>query len=103
MNSIQEGAQQITKALQQLRDLVHGCSTSSVVSWCFIFNLLRGNDPEYDIRLMSPAKQCSFLLGILLESKEPEAPRDFSEADWNKAELLLHAAFSAYLPLYFPS
>src|SRR5262249_23017935 len=41
--------------------------------------------------------------GILLESKEPEAPRDFSEEDWNKAELLLHEAISAYLPLYFPS
>lgn len=95
--------QQITEAVEQLRSIVHDCSTESVVGSCLAFNLRRGNDPEYDTRLMSPAKQCSFLLGILLESEEPEVPGYFDEEDWKKAESLLGEAFSAYLSLYFPS
>ncbi len=93
----------INKAVEQLRSLVHGCSTSSVVQSCFSFNLLRGHNPKFDTRLSSPAKQCSFLLGILLESEEPKVARDLSKEDWEKAELLLEEAFVAYLPLYFPS
>ena len=104
MNPIQGRVQQqITKAVEQLRSIVHRCSTESVVGWDFVFNLRRGNNPEYDTRLESPAKQCSFLLGILLESEEPEVPRYFDEGDWKKAESLLEEAFSAYLALYFPS
>ena len=104
MNRIQERVQQqITEAVDQLRSIVHSCSTESVAGWCFVFNLRRGNNPEYETRLQSPAKQCSFLLGLLLESEEPEGPRYFDEEDWKKTELLLEEAFSAYLALYFPS
>jgi hypothetical protein len=44
--------------------------------------------------------QCSFLLGILPESHEPDAPEDFGKEDWEKAEDLLNEAFQTYLPLY---
>lgn len=107
MNNTQECVQRITKAVDQLRNLVHACSTSSVVGWCFTFNIIRGNypeqNPQFNSRLVSPAKQCSFLIGILLESQEPDAPKDFGEEDWERAQDLLNEAFEAYLPLYFPS
>jgi hypothetical protein len=107
MNNTQECVQQIRKALEQLRTLVHGCSTSSVADWCFRFNLIRGNYPEkspqFKTCLLAPAKQCSFLRGILLESQEPDVAKDFAKEDSVKAEALLNDAFQAYLPLYFPS
>lgn len=74
---------------------------------CFTFNLTRGNDAEetrkFRTRLVSPAKQCSFLIGILLESQEPERPKDLSPEDWERAEDLLNQAFIAYSLLYYPS
>ena len=81
MSDIQECVQQIQSAFQQLRSLVYGCSTSDVAGHCFAFHLRQGNDPEFDTGLSAPAKQCSFLLGLLLESPEPDAPKSFSEED----------------------
>ena len=103
MDPVQECVQQVNESVQKLRSLIYGCSTSSLVRWCFAFNLQRINNPEFETRLSSPVKQCSFLLGLLLESKEPETPKDFIKEGWRQAEDLLESAFQAYLPLYFPS
>ena len=46
--------------------------------------------------LTSPAKQMRFLLGLLLESEEPEDAQEFGISHWQDVVASLAAAFSAY-------
>lgn len=46
--------------------------------------------------LTSPAKQMYFLLGLLLESEEPERAQKFGISQWQELATHLVAAFSAY-------
>ncbi len=53
--------------------------------------------------LDSPAKQMYFLLGILLESCEPEVPEEFGIQHWNEVVNPLRESFSVYAKSYFPN
>ncbi len=93
--------EQIDEAVAGLRAIVTPCSTSALAGACLLFNLKR--KPEDIPALRSPARQWSFLLGLLLHTPEPATPKDFEAEDQKSAERLLNQAFSAYSLLYYPS
>jgi hypothetical protein len=96
-------ADAVQSAVDQLRALVSVHSTQAVAGKCFAYHLKRlqpGGSP--DSTLVSPARQTSFLLGLLLATAEPAEPREFTDADWNRAAELLQEAFLAYQILFLP-
>ena len=101
MGSQEECVRQIDKSVALLRQLVRGCSTISVTSQCLTFHLLKGNGGDLESRLSSPAKQLSFLLGILLESTESTNPKELSKAGWEQAEHIAssHIPYHSFLAL----
>ncbi len=93
----------IKKAVEELRLLVSSVSTEAIAGACFVHELKRANQAEESQTLHSPAKQWSFLLGLLLETPEPRVAKDFCAGDLERAKELLNTAFSAYELLYYPS
>lgn len=103
MSNEQECVRQIEKSVGQLKQLLHGYSTTSIAGQCLSYHLLKGNNPSFETRLSSPAKQLAFVLGILLESSEPPNPKELTKKDWETIETLLEEAFTAYLLLFIPT
>ena len=68
----------INNSIQQIRSVIDKCATESVVGWC-LYRHIHGTTKSRDIS--SPAKQHYFLLGLLLESDEPDQPQDFDVDD----------------------
>lgn len=97
----EQAVRTIKDRVERLRDLVKDCSTLSVVGACFSYHLSR--EPDELATLESPARQWSFLLGLLLASPQPSQPREFTAEDQEAAEQLLNEAFGAYSHLYYPS
>ena len=92
--------EKIRENISLIRDVVGSCSTESVVGWCMAKHYV-GYFTKPD--LLSPAKQISFLLGILLESSEPSEPREFRDEEWQVVVRSLGELFSAYEELYLPT
>ena len=92
--------EKISKNINLIRDVVGSCSTESVVGRCMAKHWV-GYFTEPD--LLSPAKQISFLLGVLLESSEPSEPREFGDEEWQAVVRPLGELFSAYGELYLPT
>lgn len=78
---------------QNIREIIQGCSTESVMKNCLVRSM---KDYLPFSELTSPAKQMHFLLGLLLESGEPECARKFGTSHWQELVTPLVAAFSAY-------
>ena len=89
----------ISENLDRIRSIVRDCSTESVVRWCIGLPAL---DNFFGHGLSSPAKQLALLLGVLLESPEPAAPREFGQQDQVKVTRLLEDVFLAYMQQYHP-
>lgn len=100
MDPKEELEQQITEGLRELRALLSESSTYSVAAACFGHFLSTGHGIEAEERLMSPAKQIPFLLGVLLSQGEPKNPVKFDGTRWKQAQAILDRLFSAYLVLY---
>ena len=79
--------------VQRIRTVVRACSTESVVRHCMLKST-KDNLPFHELN--SPAKQMQFLLGLLLESKEPEDAQEFGIRHWKDVVAALQMAFSAY-------
>ena len=94
---IERLAEKISKNISLIRDVVGKCSTESVVRRCMDKHL-EGYFSKAD--LSSPAKQISFLLGVLIESTEPSEPREFGDEEWQAVVRPLGELFSAYNELY---
>ena len=73
------------------------------MAWCSAFNLRSANQFETREVLHSPARQLSFLIGLLLATPEPAQASELTEAEWSQVQKLLGDAFSAYQLLYYPS
>jgi hypothetical protein len=73
-----------------------------VVSWCLLNNLRVANDFSSSQDLHSPARQQSFLLGLMLGTPEPSAPKPLTAERIRRIETLLNAAFEAYQLLFYP-
>ena len=84
--------------IEHIRAVVQNCSTKTVVGYSMVKQLDRSPPSE----LSSPAKQIRLLLGIMLESEEPPAPKEFTDQEWNKIVAPLQALSYAYLQLYRP-
>ena len=89
----------IKKNIEHIRAVVQNCSTKTVVGYS-MGKLLDRSPPS---ELSSPAKQIRLLLGIVLESEEPPAPKEFTDQEWNKIVAPLQALSYAYLQLYLPA
>ena len=100
MKTVRDLAQAIGIEAQRVRDIVCSCSTESVVRHCMVRNT---RDHLAFSDLDSPAKQMYFLLGILLESCEPEVPEEFGIHHWNEVVNPLRGSFSVYAKSYFPT
>ena len=88
--------------VRELRGLLARHSTHSVVGWCF-GPVVTTEQEKTDNRLLSPDRQVSFLLAILLSTPEPERSSGLTATDWHRARELLNTIFSAYFQLYFPT
>ena len=86
-------AKTVKEHAQNIRRIVQGCSTESVVRNCMVRSMA---DYLPFGELTSPAKQMRFLLGLLLESEEPEDAQEFGISHWQDVVASLVAAFSAY-------
>ena len=100
MSQVPALEQEITAELRELRELLSKCSTLSVAGMCFAKALAPDESPD---RLMSPAKQIAFMLGVLLQDPEPSGAENFAQAEWARAKRILGRLFNAYLLLYMPS
>src|SRR5690349_1853753 len=95
-------AEKIERVAEELRQLLARNSTASVVGTCLNYCLHRANDASFSEGLVSPARQLSFLLGVLVSTTEPERPEHCDETQWARARELLNNAFAAYQEIFWP-
>lgn len=92
---------QLLSDIDELRRLLADCSMETIVGACTAYWLKRGSADEVFQDLVSPAKQWSFLLGLMLTLPEPGEPKKFVERTFERAQELLNKIFSAYAWAYF--
>jgi hypothetical protein len=76
---------QLLSDVEELRRLLADYSTETIVGACTAYWLKRGSIDEVFQDLVSPAKQWSFLLGLMLTSPEPGEPKKFAERTFERA------------------
>ena len=86
----------IRKNIEHIRTVVQNCSTESVVGYSMVKQ--QNGFPQSD--LSSPAKQIRLLLGIMLESEKPPAPKEFTGKEWDELVKPLQALSSAYMQMH---
>ncbi len=91
----------ITEDLKKLEEIVKKYSTISLVVWCFVYNFTRANANQEEI-LHSPAKQLSFLIGVVVSTPEPKDPEELDQKKWENILNVLNKLFNHYWLLYFP-
>lgn len=85
---------------ERLRAILSACSTEFIALRCArLFSQRRTPDLE----LMSPQRQITFLLGLMLTSREPDESTELQENDWRECLRLLEVTFQSYAKMYFPS
>src|SRR6266576_2739520 len=95
-------AKKVERVGKELLQLLARSSTMSVVGTCLNYCLHRANDASFTEGLVSPARQLSFLLGVLVSTPEPDKPEHFDETLWARARELLNSAFAAYQEIFWP-
>ncbi len=91
----------ITNDLSRLKKIIDKYSTYSIVGWCFSYNLFIGKTDREEV-LHSPAKQLSFLIGVMLSIKEPDDPKELDNSKWEEILAILNKLFNHYWLLYMP-
>ena len=89
----------ISKNIELIRSLVQDCSTESVVG----YSMVKHQQGFPEVELSSPTKQIHFLLGIMLETGEPAAAKEFTDREWEQIVEPLERLGHAYMSLYLPS
>jgi hypothetical protein len=87
---------QLLSDVEELRRLLADYSTETIVGACTAYWLKRGSIDDVFQDLGSPAKQWSFLLGLMLTSPEPAEPKKFAERTFERGQELLNKIFLAY-------
>lgn len=95
-------AEKVERVVAELRRLLARSSTLSVVGTCLNYCIHRANDPSFNEGLVSPARQLSFLLGLLVSTPEPKEPEPFDDARWAQTRELLNEAFGSYQEIFWP-
>ncbi len=96
-----EDHEQLLRDVEELRRLLTGCSTETIVATCFAYWIRRDSAAENQ-GLMSAARQWTFLLGLMLTTPEPADPQPFDTAEFERSRDLLNNIFLAYTWTYFP-
>jgi hypothetical protein len=101
-------AAEIERSVTALKCILAASATEEVIGMLYAMRL-RFVGPKKSIppkalqmELKSPARQQSFLLGLLLAAEEPKEPAEFGFAAWNKCVELLNDAFGVYEVLFLP-
>lgn len=97
---------ELEKSIAALKSILADSSTSEVTGMVYATRLRfaggRKQSPPGVARLESPARQQSFLLGLLLATEEPAEPKEFGFAEWDECVTLLNNAFGIYEELFLP-
>ncbi len=93
---------QLHRDTEDLRHLLASCSTRSIVGSCAAYWFRHHPGAESSRGLLSPAKQLSFLLGLMSSTPEPSEPQEFGAPQFDRASVLLNKIFSAYAYMFFP-
>lgn len=91
----------ITKELISLKRKIKRYSTFSIICRCHATVLVSSNT-DNKTKLHSPAKQLSFLIGLMLSTNEPLKPKHLDESKWNDLLNILNKLFNNYWLLYCP-
>lgn len=95
--------QELINKITQLKAFVSGYSTVSLIGTVAAElrkALLSGHDGA---KLVSPAKQCFYLIGILLTTKEPSHPKTLDISATKKLIESLNEVFQFYAHLFWPT
>ncbi len=101
MNNIETLQETITSDLGILKNILKKYSSYSITGWCISYHLVRANTNEQE-KLHSPAKQLSFLLGLMLSTIEPDTTEELDESKWYEILEILNRLFNHYWLLYLP-
>ena len=89
----------IRENIDHVKSIVQDCTTQSVVGYSMVKYRRRFPQPG----LSSPAKQIRFLLGVMLETEEPDTPGEFSGHQWEQIVEPIQRLSGAYMGLYLPT
>lgn len=95
--------QKLVSDTEELRKLVGTAATEAVVGMCASYALLRYHSEKEQNEFIAPGKQPFFLIGLLLTTPEPLEPREFGQAEWQRAINLLNDIFGAYSWMFWPT
>jgi hypothetical protein len=94
---------ELLKNIESLKNEVCNYDSSSLIGACTIY-LRRKSFPNDEVlNLVSPAKQCFYLLGVMLTTLEPANPRNFDKRAVKKITTLLNDIYEAYGWMFWPS
>lgn len=87
--------------ISELRGLIARHTTEAIVGFCHLYWLTLEHPDEGSKVLGSPAKQWTYLLGLMLASPEHDGPLEFSRTERDRVIDLLESIFTSYLHAYF--
>ncbi len=98
----------LIKDIESLRSKVSSYSSNAITVTVALYlrKQIFSKNTEYsnkDTNLVSPAKQCFYLLGIMLTTPEPVNPRNLDERAVKQLIALLNNIFDAYAWMFWPS
>lgn len=98
--------ERLNSDIEQLRNLLSQFTSDSVagvVRYHIMSTINIEEEGTEGEKLMSPAKQLSFLLSLMLSTPEPLENKGFRKLDWQLSKQLLNKIFSAYQNLFWPT
>ncbi|WP_369857677.1 hypothetical protein [Candidatus Thalassolituus haligoni] len=94
---------ELIEKIEELKGLVKRFSTSSLLN-TVAMELRKHSFPDQEnSRLVSPAKQCFYLMGIMQQTEEPCEPQTLDEKSTSKLIDSLNEVFQLYALIFWPS
>lgn len=94
---------ELIEKIDDLKNLVKRFSTSSLLN-TVAMELRKQSFPDQEnSRLLSPAKQCFYLMGIMQQTEEPSEPQTLDEKSTSKLIDNLNEVFQLYALIFWPS
>jgi hypothetical protein len=94
---------QLIKLTNELRELISTRSTESIAGSSAAEVYTRIGVDEKSPKLSSEFKQLFFILGLMLTTPEPDKPKPFTKANWERAKQLLEEIFGIYAFMFWPT
>src|SRR5262245_35068235 len=93
--------QELVAHTAKLRKRLSTYRTEDLVTRFAVYAVGQTNDPEHEDVLMSPSRQTSFALSVLLTTASPEAPTKLDDDEWRACLEGLNEIFGCYTRMYF--